>query len=115
MGAQEVISKTEIVTRSPIKDWPKSERPREKLLARGAHALSDAELLAVLLRCGTGGLNAIELAQAHIVSFGSLHELLTAGFNCWKDKAGVGIARYAALQAALELAKRHLRESLKSG
>src|SRR5205823_2668611 len=58
---------------------------------------------------------AIELAQAHIVSFGSLRELLTAGYDRWKDKAGVGVARYAALQAALELAKRHLRESLKSG
>ena len=98
----------------PICDWPESERPREKLLARGAHALSDAELLAVLLRCGTGGLNAIELAQAHIVAFGSLRDLLTAEYGRWKGKAGVGIARYAALQAALELAKRHLRESLKN-
>ncbi len=99
----------------PIRDWPEDERPREKLLARGAHALSDAELLAVLLRCGTGGLNAIELAQAHIVAFGSLRELLTASWRHWDGKAGVGVARYAALQAALELAKRHLRESLKMG
>jgi DNA repair protein RadC len=99
----------------PICDWPEDERPREKLLARGARALSDAELLAILLRCGTGGLNAIELAQAHIVAFGSLRELLTADRASWNGKAGVGTARYAALQAALELAKRHLRESLKAG
>jgi DNA repair protein RadC len=116
MDGDEAGAKGALAIRTlPIRDWPKSERPREKLLARGAHALSDAELLAVLLRCGTGGLNAIELAQAHIVSFGSLQELLTAGFNCWKDKPGVGIARYATLQAALELAKRYLRESLKTG
>jgi DNA repair protein RadC len=116
MGAQEVIGKTEIVARSlPIKDWPESERPREKLLKKGAHALSDAELLAVLLRSGTRDQNAIELAQAHIVAFGSLRELLTAEWSRWSDKAGVGLARYATLQAALELAKRHLRESLKLG
>jgi len=110
----ESTSKCVIRTLS-IRHWPKDERPREKLLARGPQALSDAELLAVLLRCGTGGLNAIELAQAHIVAFGSLRELLTAEFHCWTDKAGVGIARYAALQAALELAKRHLRASLEKG
>lgn len=103
------------IPRLPIREWPKSERPREKLLARGARALSDAELLAILLRCGTGGLNAIELAQAHIVAFGSLRELLTADWKSWNGKIGVGVARYAALQAALELAKRHLRESLKVG
>jgi DNA repair protein RadC len=97
----------------PICDWPERERPREKLLHQGAHTLSDAELLAVLLRCGTGGRNAIELAQAHIVAFGSLRELLTADWSEWSDKAGVGLSRYTALQAALELAKRHLRESLK--
>ena len=114
MGAQEVITRTEIVARSPpINKWPESERPREKLIARGARALSDAELLAVLLRSGTRGRNAIELAQAHIVAFGSLRELLTAEWSCWSDKEGVGVARYAALQAALELARRHLLESLK--
>lgn len=116
MGAQEVITKTEILARSlPIREWPKAERPREKLLEKGAGALSDAELLAVLLRSGTRGRNAIELAQAHIVAFGSLRELLTAKWSCWSDKAGVGVARYAALQAALELARRHLLESLKLG
>jgi DNA repair protein RadC len=114
MSAQEVISKTEIVAKSlHIKDWPESERPREKLLAKGAHALSDAELLAVLLRSGTRGRNAIELAQSHIVAFGSLRELLKAEYSRWSNKAGVGLARYAALQAALELARRHLLESLK--
>ena len=116
METQQIVTKAEIVARTlPIREWPKSERPREKLLDKGANALSDAELLAVLLRCGTRGRNAIELAQAHIVAFGSLRELLTAEWKRWSDKAGVGLARYAALQAALELARRHLRESLKLG
>ena len=79
MNGQEVIATTgALPAKVHIHKWPKSERPREKLLERGPHALSDAELLAVLLRCGTRGRNAIELAQEHILAFGSLRELLTA-------------------------------------
>jgi DNA repair protein RadC len=126
MNGQEVIATTGALSstglfKSHIRDWPKDERPREKLLARGARALSDAELLAVLLRCGTRGRNAIELAQAHIVAFGSLRALLMAEWPRWKKKAGdgriggVGVARYAALQAGLELARRHLLEPIKVG
>jgi DNA repair protein RadC len=122
MNGQEVIAETKAFPKKAhIRLWPKSERPREKLLDRGAHALSDAELLAVLLRCGTPGRNAIELAQAHIVEFGSLRELLTAEWSRWKKKkgvdriGGVGVARYAALQAGLELARRHLLEPMKVG
>jgi hypothetical protein len=67
MSAQEVVATTGILpAKVHIRKWPKSERSREKLLARGAHALSDAELLAVLPRCGTRGRNAFELAQEHI-------------------------------------------------
>ena len=120
MNGQEVIATTGILpAKMHIHKWPKSERPREKLLERGAHALSDAELLAVLLRCGTRGRNAIELAQEHILAFGSLRELLTAEWPQWERRkdaggvGGVGIARYAALQAGLELARRHLLEPLK--
>jgi DNA repair protein RadC len=120
MNGQEVIATTGILpAKVHIHKWPKSERPREKLLERGAHALSDAELLAVLLRCGTRGRNAIELAQEHILAFGSLRELLTAEWPQWERRkdaggvGGVGIARYAALQAGLELARRHLLEPLK--
>jgi DNA repair protein RadC len=120
MNAPEVIATTgTLPAKVHIRKWPKSERPREKLLARGAHALSDAELLAVLLRCGTRGRNAIELAQEHILAFGSLRELLTAEWPQWERRkdaggvGGVGIARYAALQAGLELARRHLLEPLK--
>jgi DNA repair protein RadC len=98
-----------------IPEWPRSERPREKLLDRGADALSDAELLAVLLGSGTRGRTAVELARAHIAAFGSLRELLSAERARWSGKTGVGPARYATLQAALELARRHLRETMRIG
>jgi DNA repair protein RadC len=121
MNGQEAIAGTKALPgRVPICDWPEGERPREKLVERGAHALSDAELLAVLLRCGTRGRNAIELAQAHILAFGSLGELLTAEWPRWLKRkkeigaiGGVGVARYAALQAGLELARRHLLEPMR--
>ncbi|MDB6046142.1 MAG: repair protein RadC [Gammaproteobacteria bacterium] len=99
----------------PIRDWPRAERPREKLLDRGPQALSDAELLAVLLGSGTKGRSAVEVARRHIAAFGSLRELLTADRPKWTDKKGVGPARYATLQAALELARRHLRETMRIG
>jgi DNA repair protein RadC len=98
-----------------IRDWPKTERPREKLLERGAHALSDAELLALLLGSGTRGRSAVELARVLIADFGSLRELLTADRPRWLRQKGIGPARYAALQAALELARRHYREALRFG
>jgi DNA repair protein RadC len=110
MNVQEVIPRT-----LTIPEWPRAERPREKLLDQGAQALSDAELLAVLLGSGTRGRTAVELARAHIAAFGSLRELLSAERPRWSGKKGVGPARYAALQAALELARRHLRETMRIG
>ena len=110
MNAQEVTTRT-----LRIPEWPEDERPREKLLSRGAQVLSDAELLAVLMGTGTRRRNVLELARAHIAAFGSLRELLNAERPRWSDKEGVGPARYAALQAVLELARRHLLEPLKVG
>ena len=110
MNAQEVTTRT-----LRIPEWPEDERPREKLLSRGAQILSDAELLAVLMGTGTRRRNVLELARAHIAAFGSLRELLNAERRHWSDKEGVGPARYAALQAVLELARRHLLEPLKVG
>ena len=98
-----------------IREWPEGERPREKLLARGAHALSDAELLAVLLGCGTRGRSALELARGLLSDFGSLRELLNAQAARCLAFTGVGPARYAILQAAIELARRHFREALRLG
>lgn len=111
MNAQGII---EGIVARPMKvcDWPKSERPREKLLKQGARTLSDAELLAVMLCTGTRSRNVMELARAHIGAFGSLRKLLDAERKDWEKKEGIGDARYAVLQAALELAKRHLLEPL---
>jgi DNA repair protein RadC len=98
-----------------IRDWPGAERPREKLLERGAQALSDAELLALLLGSGVRGRSAVELARALISEFGSLRNLLNADPPRCLRQAGIGPARYAVLKAAVELARRHFREALRSG
>jgi DNA repair protein RadC len=114
-GQEVISSKLVSIRRVPIKEWPESERPREKLRDQGARALSDAELLAILLRSGTRGRSAIDLAHTHIAAFGSLRDLLTADWRAWSGKEGIGLARYAALQAALELARRYLLEPIKVG
>jgi DNA repair protein RadC len=98
-----------------IRHWPPAERPREKLLERGAQVLSDAELLAVLLGSGTRGRSALELARALVAHFGSLRNLLSAERKAVFAQAGIGPARYALLHAALELARRHFREPLHLG
>jgi DNA repair protein RadC len=98
-----------------IRHWPKTERPREKLLERGAHSLSDAELLALLLGSGTQGRSAVEVARTLIAEFGSLRDLLSADRPRCLRQRGIGPARYAALQAAVELARRHFREALRVG
>ncbi|HEY2807954.1 MAG TPA: DNA repair protein RadC [Steroidobacteraceae bacterium] len=97
------------------RDWPANERPREKLLASGAAALTDAELLALLLGTGGRGHSAVDLARALIAHFGSLRELLTAARPRCLGQPGVGPARYATLQAAVELARRHFHEALRAG
>ena len=97
-----------------IRDWPRTERPREKLIDRGPRVLSDAELLALLIGSGTRGCSAVELARGLLADFGSLRALLLAERSRWTRK-GLGPARYAAIQAAVELARRHLQEELRSG
>ena len=98
-----------------IRDWPITERPREKLLARGAEILSDAELLAVLLGSGTRGGSAVELARGLLTEFGSLRDLLLCDRTRCLKQHGIGLARYSLLQAALELTRRHYRETLSLG
>jgi len=100
--------------RLPIHEWPKSERPREKLLERGPQALSDAELLALLLGTGVKGHSAVDLARALLNEFGSLRKLLSADRSRWEGTLGIGPARCATLMASLELARRYLREPLGS-
>lgn len=98
-----------------ITDWPEAERPREKLLKNGAAYLSDAELLAIFLRTGVAGKSAVDLARELLNSFKSLTELFAADQNAFCQVPGMGPAKYAQLQAVLEMARRALEEKLKSG
>jgi len=93
----------------PIADWPSAERPRERLLAQGPEALSDAELLAIFLRTGRPGASAVELARELLSHFGGLRELLNCECRQFIAIPGLGPAKYCQLRAVLELARRHLR------
>jgi DNA repair protein RadC len=96
-----------------IKDWPSGERPREKLLALGPKALSEAELLAVFLRTGIAGRDALELARDALRHFKGLNGLLAAGRQEVEQLQGFGPAKFAQLAAILELARRALREDVR--
>jgi len=98
-----------------IRDWPINERPREKLLERGAAALSDAEILAILLGSGRKGRSALDVAREVLQSFGSLRQLVGADCKRFCACAGLGLARYAQVQAAAELSRRQLSESMRAG
>ena len=96
-----------------LKDLPEDARPREKLLARGAGALSDAELLALLLRTGLPGKNALQMGQELLDSFGGVAGLLHTGAEALKSVKGLGPAKRAEIVAVLELARRALAAELK--
>lgn len=98
-----------------IKDWPAAERPREKLMQLGPSALTDAELLAIFLRTGIAGTSAVDLARTLLERFGGLRQLLSADRNTFLQAPGMGNAKYAQLQAVLEMARRHLSEQLREG
>lgn len=96
----------------PIHQWPAHERPRERLLAAGPESLADAELLAVLLRCGPRGSDAVSHARTLLADFGGLQPLFAADPLAPGARRGLGNAGWAALQAARELARRSLLEEL---
>ena len=96
-----------------IKDWPEGERPRERLLEHGASALTDAELIALVLRTGTAGRSALEVGRSALAHFGSLNALLAAPADEVMQLPGLGTAKYTQLQAACELARRALREDVR--
>ncbi len=98
-----------------IADWPAAERPREKLLNLGPKALSDAELLAIFLRTGCAGKSAVDLARELLQQYGGLRPLLEASQTDFCRGLGLGSAKYAQLQAVLEMARRHLSASMKEG
>jgi DNA repair protein RadC len=97
-----------------ISDWPVDDRPRERLLALGAQALSDAELLAVLLRSGVRGKSAVDLGRELLQQFGSIGRLLEEG-PARATLKGLGQAKRAQFAAAIELARRSAKEVLRFG
>lgn len=98
-----------------IRDWPEDDRPREKLLRLGAQALTEAELIAIFLRTGTRGRSALDVARELLAEFKSVRGLLTAERTALCNAPGMGLARYATLQAVLELARRHFQELMQNG
>ena len=93
-----------------ISHWPVNERPREKLMLRGASALSDAELLAIFLRTGLPGITAIDLARDLIKEFGGLGALISSDHSTFCSAKGVGTAKFVQLKASIELTRRYLQE-----
>jgi len=96
-----------------ITEWPEDERPRERLMRQGAAALSDAELLAIFLRVGVRGKSAVDLGRDLINHFGSLAGLFSASEAALCGIKGMGTAKYAQVQAVLEMARRALGEEMK--
>ena len=96
-----------------ITDWPAAERPREKLLDKGPQALSDAELLAIFLRTGLRGKSAVDLARDLLTQFGGLKQLFSADRASFCAFPGMGDAKYAQLQAAIEMSRRYLESRMR--
>jgi DNA repair protein RadC len=98
-----------------ITDWPVGDRPRDKLLQRGASSLSDAELLAIFLRTGVTGKSAVDLARELIARFGNLTGLIAASEQEFCEIHGLGQAKFVQLQAVVEMSRRALQEEMQSG
>lgn len=100
-----------------IKDWPADERPREKLLARGAEALTHAELLALIIRTGAAaeGGSAVDLARTLLSRFGSLRHLATASIAELCEQPGIGPAKAAEIQALFQIARHFSDQRLQPG
>ena len=96
-----------------IKTWPENERPREKLLMRGENALSDAELLAIILQTGTKEKNALDLSRELLQYFGSLQELLNCDLETFCQFKGLNKAKFALLKTILEINRRYFFEKAK--
>lgn len=92
--------------KSGIKSWPSDDRPREKLLKKGANTLSNSELLAILLRTGVKGSSAIDLARLIVEKFGTFRNMNQTDARDWKEFKGLGPAKIAQIQAALEIGRR---------
>jgi len=100
---------------SGISAWPVDDRPREKLLKKGARSLSNSELLAILLRTGTPGVSAIDLARDVLKKFGTFRNMAHTDARDWKDFKGLGGAKIAHIQAALEIGRRFREDETSVG
>lgn len=98
-----------------INEWPQEQRPRERLINKGAQALTDPELLAIFLRTGVKGKNAIELGRDLMHQFGSLGQIFSSNLKSFSSINGLGPAKFAQLQAAFELSRRALAEDMREG
>ena len=98
-----------------LTEWPKSERPREKLITLGPGALSDAELLAIFLRTGVKGKPVLELARELLLRFDGFRGLLEADHQQLMGTVGIGLAKYVQLKVALELSERYLQSGFERG
>ena len=99
----------------PISNWPAKEQPREKLLKRGAEALSDAEILSIFLRTGRKGSSALDLARELLDKFSGLRQLIESDRNEFCQIKGLGKVKYVQIQAAIELGRRYLESGLENG
>ncbi|MDX2495499.1 MAG: DNA repair protein RadC, partial [Desulfuromusa sp.] len=100
-----------------IKDWPADERPREKLLAAGADKLTDAELLALIIRTGDSSSknSAVDLARSLLSRFGSFRQLAAASISELCQQPGIGPAKAAEIQALFQIARRFAKHRLQPG
>ncbi len=95
-----------------LNTWPKQSRPREKLIQHGAESLTDAELLAIILRTGVRGQSAVHLADQLLQQFASLAHLLNCDFSTIQQVKGIGAAKFAQIAAVRTIAERSLKQSL---
>lgn len=112
IGQDRNISEDITLYHSKIKEWPVDERPREKILKYGVDNLSNAELIAILLRSGSGKVTAVDLAKTMLRDFGNLNSLFSRSINELKKYKGVGYAKAVTLAAVFELAKRISTETI---
>ena len=96
-----------------INHWPEDDRPREKLLKHGEHKLSNSELLAILLRNGTKGQSAIDLARVILAKFKTFRNMSHTDTRDWQDIKGLGPAKIAQIKAALEIGRRFREDETK--
>jgi len=95
-----------------VKDWPEDERPRERLMTHGPSTLSDAQLLAIIIRNGRAGRSAVDLGRELLETFGSLAGMEQAGIRELCKVEGIGRAKATEIKAAIELGRRHQKPKL---